>query len=542
MDVGTIWGTIADAAAESPVLLIAILLGIGSLLGQVQVRGFGLGPAAVLFTALFLSATDPDLVLPAVVGSLGLALFAYTVGLNAGPSFFALLRRGSRVIVYTAIVLVVAGGATAVLARFAGLSGGMAAGIYAGAITNTPALAAASEQIPGEDTVVGYSLTYLYGVLGMLIAATYALRKSARDSNAVAATEDEGHLITRNVRVERPDLPSLGALIEMYGGRVRFSRIMRGDEPGHVGELDVATDDTLPLPGDILTAVGDPDTVGDITVDVGHASTVALDMDRRRVDFRRLTVSDEKVSGYRIGDLKLERRFGATATRVRRGDVDLLATDDLPLLIGDRVRIVAPRDRMDEVARFFGDSETKVSHVNAAGLGLGLSIGVLFGLLVWPLPGGLTFSLGVAGGSLLVGLVLGRAMRTGPIVWTLPGQVSSAIGQLGMLLFLAYAGSTAGPALQRALGDDEVWLALAIGFVITSMVGVALVLLGRTVGKLDRPMVAGTVAGAATQPAVLAQANSASGSPRVNLGYALVYPAAMIVKVIVAPLVGTLLF
>jgi putative transport protein len=317
---------------------------------------------------------------------------------------------------------------------------------------------------------------------------------------------------------------------------------MRGDRPGHTGDLDVATEETLPVSGDILTVVGDPDTVGSVTVDLGHASTVALDMDRSRVDFRMLTLSDPKLSGLRIADLKLERKYGATATRVRRGDVDLLATDDLPLLIGDRVRVVAPRDRMPEVVALFGDSETKVSHVNAAGLGLGLSIGVLFGLLRWPLPGGTTFALGVAGGSLLVGLVLGRTMRTGPIVWSLPAQVSGAIGQLGMLLFLAYAGSTAGPALKKALGNDEVWFVLAIGIVITTLVGAAIVILGRSVGGLAPATTAGTVAGTATQPAVLAHANATSGSPKVNLGYALVYPAAMIVKVIVAPLVGTLFF
>jgi putative transport protein len=537
MDVGTIWGTIADAAAENPVLLVAILLGIGSLFGEVKIRGIALGPAAVLFTALALSASDPDLILPAIVGTLGLALFAYTVGLAAGPSFFGLLKRGSRVIVYTAIVLVVAGALTAVLSHLAGLDGGLAAGIYAGAITNTPALAAASEQIPGEGPIVGYSLTYLYGVLGMLAAATLALRAKVE-----SAQEEDAHLITRNVRVERSDLTTVGALIDVYGGRVKFSRIMRGDEPGHEGKLDVATDDVVPVRGDILTVVGDPDTVGHVTVDLGHTSTVALDMDRRRVDFRRLTVSNPKISGIKIADLRLERTYGATATRVRRGDVDLLATDDLPLLIGDRVRVVAPRDKMAEVAAFFGDSETRASHVNAAGLGLGMSIGILFGLLRWPLPGGTTFSLGVAGGALLVGLVLGRTMRTGPIVWSLPTPVSSAIGQLGMLLFLAYAGSTAGPALKNAFGDDEVWFVLGIGVIVTTAVGAAMLILGRMVGKLDGPMAAGTIAGTATQPAVLAQANAVTGSPRVNLGYALVYPAAMIVKVIVAPLVGTLFF
>lgn len=536
MDVGFITQAIAEAAEKNPVLLIAVLLGIGSLFGEIKIKGLSLGPAAVLFTALAVSAADPDLVLPAVVGNLGLALFAYMVGLAAGPSFFGLLRRGSRVIGYTVVVLVLAGALTAGLAHVAGLDAGTAAGIYSGALTNTPALAAASEQIPGEGPIVGYSLTYLYGVLGMLAVATIALRGRQAEGTD---TED---IMSRNVRVERGDLPDLGALAEMYGERVTFSRIMRGDAPGHAGDLDVATPVTLPRKGDILTVVGDPDTVARVTLDIGHASTVQLNLDRRDLDFRRFTVSDPSLAGRRVGDLKLGRHYGATATRVRRGDIDLLATEDLPLLLGDRVRVVAPREGMKEVAAFFGDSETRAAHVNAAGLGLGLSLGVLLGLLRWPLPGGQTFALGVAGGSLLMGLILGRQMRTGPIVWTLPTAVSGALGQMGMLLFLAYAGSTAGPALVTALGDNEVWLVLVVGVVVTTATGAALLVLGRTTGKLDGPMCAGTIAGAATQPAVLAQANSASGSPRVNLGYALVYPAAMIAKVIVAPIVGTLFF
>lgn len=537
MDVSAIFSTVADAAAETPVLLIAILLGLGSLFGRVSFLGISLGPAAVLFTALVLSAADPRLVLPPVIGSVGLAIFAYTIGLSAGPSFFALLREGSRVIVATALVLVGAAGVTGLLGRWLGLDAGTTAGVYAGALTNTPALAAAGERLGEGGPVVGYSLTYLFGVLGMLAAAGYALRRGRQD-----ATDTAVGLISRNIRVELDDLPDLATIADVYEGRVTFSRIMRGDEPGHEGDLEVALASTVPQPGDILTVVGDPDTVGNVTVDLGHASTVALELDRKRVDFRRLTVSNPEVSGRTIADLKLERLYGATATRVRRGDVDLLATEDLPLIIGDRVRVVAPRARMDEVAALFGDSETKAAQFNAAALGVGLSLGVLLGLLQFPLPGGESFSLGIAAGALITGLVLGKTMRTGSLVWTMPTQVSSALSQLGMLLFLAYAGSTAGPALLTALGDDEVWLVLLLGVVVTGLTAVALVVVVARVGRLSGPFTAGVVAGAATQPAVLAQANATSASPKVNVGYALVYPAAMIVKVIAAPLVGTLFF
>ena len=534
MNVGEFFGWLADAAAKQPVLLLALLLGVGSLAGRIRIRGMGLGPAAVLFTALVFSAADDRLVLPAIVGSLGLALFAYTLGLAAGPSFFASLRSGARAIGATAAVLALAGAAVLAAGEALGLSRGLIAGTYAGALTNTPALAAATEKIGGEDPVVGYSLTYLFGVLGMMVVATVAL-KSRRSDDA----PDAPGLVSRNVRVEEDGLPTFADLVDRYGGRIKFSRIMRGDTPTHPGDVDVALPSDAPEPGDIVTVVGPESAVAEAVTALGHPSTVDLPGDRRTLGVRRIVVSRTDVAGSTIGELELERTYGATATRVRRGDIDLLATDDLRLLPGDRVRIVADDTAMLEVAALFGDSDTAAAGVNAVGLGVGLSLGVLLGLLEWPLPGG-AFSLGVAGGSLLMGLMLGRAARTGPITWSLPHGVSATIGQLGMLMFLAYAGSTAGPALVKAFDGDQVWTVIGLGAALNAATGAALWAVGRWFAKLPAPMLAGAVAGGATQPAVLAHANAVSGSAKVNVGYALVYPASMIVKVVVAPLLGTL--
>jgi putative transport protein len=368
----------------------------------------------------------------------------------------------------------------------------------------------------------------------MLIFATVAAGK-----NPEQVTEQK-NLVARNVRIEKAKLPDLGTLAAEYDGQLVFSRIMRGDTPDHEGAVEIATEHTEPRQGDILTIVGEREQVEKAIEDLGHASSVALHLDRRYLDFRRFTMSNTKLSGRRISDLDLERKFGATITRVRRGDVDLLATDDLVVLTGDRLRIVAPRGKLREVSAFFGDSETSTAHLDAASLGIGLSLGVLLGLLIWPLPGGNHFALGVAGGSLVVGLILGRVMRTGPFVWTLPYGTSNTLGQLGMLLFLAYAGSTAGPAFLRAVHSDQLpWILLA-GFIITTLFACALLLFGRYLAKIDNASLAGTLAGAGTQPAVLAHANELVNSSNVNLGYALVYPAAMIAKVIIAPLIGTL--
>ena len=526
-----------DLLAEQPILLLCVLLAGGSIIGTVSVRRFSLGPAAVLFLALALSAYDDRLKLPAVLGALGLVLFAYTIGVTAGPSFAASLRTGGRAIVGVVLLLVAAAGATILVGHLAGLSGPVLSGVYAGALTNTPALAASVEQLSSDQPVVGYSVTYLGGVLGMLIAAGFALRVRPRagdtDPSRPATTLERG-----TVRIDVDGLPDLDGLAARYDHHVVFSRLMTGDEPGHPGTLDRASATTRPARGDILTVVGDASTVARVVADLGHASTVPLVLDRAEVDFRRVAVSNRRVAGHTVGELALPERFSASATRVRRGDVDLLATDDLVLALGDRVRLVAAPDSLAKAADYLGDSERGASDLNPVGLFLGLGLGVLVGLVRVPLPGGSTVSLGLAGGTLLVGLALGRLQRTGPVLWSLPHSVSSTLGQFGMLCFLATAGSNAGAALATALASDLGPRLLATGAAVTVVTALGLIVGAQFMHTYGETL-AGVVAGTQTQPAVLAYANDLSDAdPRVNLGYALVYPVAMIVKVLLAPVLG----
>jgi len=541
VDVSEILRQYADIAAEQPLLLLMVILAIGGAIGAIKIGSFSLGPAAVLFTALAFSAYDERLKLPVILGTFGLAVFAYVIGVGAGPSFFTAMKTGGRALGVVIGGLLLGALVTVLAAHSLGLEGPILSGIYAGALTNTPALAAASEAWASDLPTVGYSVTYLFGVLGMLLAAAIGLRMAAPQKGLAPVVEDElpPRLDGTTVRVETPGLPDLGTLAEQYDHHIVFSRIMRGDAPGHPGDVDIATDDALPMPGDIITVIGDQEAVDQFTQQVGHPSSVALTLDRSLVDYRRVAVSNTRVAGQQIGELHLRRRFGAVATRVRRGDVDLLATDDLVLQIGDRVRIVAPRQRMSDVAAFLGDSERGASAYSITSLAIGLALGVLIGLLQFPLPGGGHFALGLAGGPLVVGLIVGRLQRTGPILWTIPHAVASTLTQLGMVMFLAYAGSNSGAALAEALGGPTGPRLFAVGVVVTTVTAATIIIGGRLLAGIYGPRMGGVLAGSQTQPAVLAYANDQTGDDaRVNLGYALVYPAAMIVKVIVAPILG----
>lgn len=525
-----------DFLAENPLLLLFALLALGSAVGALRVRRFSLGPAAVLFAALAASAYDAELALPAVLGQLGLAVFAYTIGVTSGPSFFSALRTGGRAIAVVTGVLVVAAATAVGLGRVLDLDAPLVAGVFTGALTNTPALAAAVEQLGSNEPTVGYSVAYLFGVIGMVLAAGLSLRARTPAAAEVAASDERPpELVHESVRVDADSLPMLGELIERYDGRIVFSRVMRDDD------VSVATDGFLPQAGDVVAVIGSRDAVDELTAELGHRSGVHLALDRRELDFRRIAVSNPAAAGRTVAELKLLRRFGAAATRVRRGDVDLLATDDLVLQLGDRVRVVAPRGRMADVATFLGDSERGASDINPVGLSLGLALGLALGALVVPVPGGGTFELGLAAGPLIVGLVLGRIQRTGPVLWSVPYPAAASLGQLGMLLFLAYAGTNAGDDLVLAVQSDEGLRLLLAGAAVTVLAAALLLLLGPLVGGMAGPRLAGAMAGTQTQPAVLAYANErTAGDTRVNLGYALVYPAAMIVKVLLAPVVGSL--
>lgn len=532
---------LADLAAEEPLLLLALLLAVGGALGSLKVKGFSLGPAAVLFTALAFSAFDERLKIAREVGIFGLAIFAFVIGLGSGPSFFNAIKSGGRALTAVILVMVAAALVTVAAGSALGINGPMLSGLYAGALTNTPALAAANQMWDSDLPTIGYSVTYLFGVLGMLFASVIALKTKPAKNTDPADLEDlsKTHVATLTVRIEASGLPTLGEISEQHQGKLVFSRIMRGDTPEHRGVVDLATDDMHPSPGDIVTVVGEPEVIDQWVIEVGHPSTVALTYDRSALDYRRIAVSNPAIAGRPLAELKLTRKFGAVVTRVRRGDIDLLATDDFELQLGDRVRVVAPPAKLREVAKFFGDSEKAATHFSLTNFGLGLAIGVLVGLVEFPIPGGGTFALGMAGGPLVVGLILGKLQRSAGLLWTLPLAAANTLNHLGMMLFLAYAGSNSGAALAETITQPIGWRLFVAGLLVTLSAAAGHLAITHYFGGLHGAKLAGAMAGAQTQPAVLAYANTKSGDdPRVNLGYALAYPIGMIVKVVIAPLLG----
>lgn len=532
--------------ATHTIFYIAICLGVGSYLGHFKFKSFGLGPAAVLFLAIAFSGymvtnnigidaetgaleSLPEL---KILGEFGLAVFAYLIGVSSGPAFFGSLRTALGPVIAVVAAMTAGAGVAVALGKQADLSIGMITGLYTGALTNTPALAAASAAAPdaAAEITIGYSITYLGGVLVMLAAGWFVTRDL--QTAAQEAAKENAELVHMSIRVDKEGLPSLGALVEEFDHKVVFSRYR------HNRIVTIALDEHWPVPTDIVTAIGPQDVVDQVIARMGHASSLHLPLDRKDVDFRRILVTKRDVAGRTIGELKLGHRFGAVATRVRRGSLDLLATDDLVLALGDRVRVTASPEQLAKVAKFFGDSERETGNINPVATMVGIALGVALGAIAIPLPSGVELMLGNAGGPLVAGLILGKLQRTGKFVWTLPFAASAAMSELGLLLFLMYAGSKAGAALFGALGGTPWVLIIGIGVAVTLTSALLQILLAKFLFKTRVFELAGQLAGSQTQPAVLVFVNDRLRfNPNINLAYSFAYPAAMVSKVMIAPLI-----
>lgn len=520
--------------AAQPIILVFLLVGLGMFFGHLKIKSVGLGAAAVLFIAIILSAWAKsygvEMVIDAELGHFGLALFAFAIGVNSGASFFHNLKTALGPILATvALYIVAAGAAYGVGIYVFNMDIALVAGTFAGAVTNTPALAAvgASSGNPGLATV-GYSIAYLFGVLGMMIAAFAALHYGKSDTDAPSP------LANRTIRVERSDRPLVGDIYEMMGKKVSFSRIRRG-ETGPITKP--AMSDTLNQ-DDLVTVVGPRELVSRVATELGHGSSHSLMQDRSYLDFRRITVSDPKLAGHTVAELDMGNKFSATISRVRRGDIDMVGEPGLVLQQGDRVRVVAPTSKMKEISKFFGDSARGLSDINPVALGLGMALGMLLGSI--PIPAGSsTFKIGAAAGTLIVGLIFGKIGRVGKIVTAIPYTAAMVLSEFGLLVFLAQAGTVAGSQIGEAFTSGS-WLdILILGVIVTTIMGAGLYAVMRWLFHMGGTQLAGFLGGAQTQPAVLAFANSRTNSdPRVALGYALIYPVAMIGKILVAQVLG----
>lgn len=527
--------------AENPLIALVIILALGFAIGKIRLGGMSLGTAAILFVAIGFSTANPDIQLPPIIFQFGLAIFVYAIGLTAGHAFFADFReRGWRMILFVVVLLVGLMGMTWLLVPIFGVEAATATGSFAAALTSTPGMAAVVDMLEdthpelAADPVVGYSLAYPGGVLGAIAVAAIGTKLLKVNHRQDAIDEGVLHapLEHRGVRLREGIEGCVRDLRAIADSKIIVTRLVR---PHHatedVQEKDhkLAYPDAEVYPGMIVVITGTPDSLDKATAALGEQ--IDIDVDSSYIGYRRITVSNPSIAGRSIKDID-PISHGFIIARIRRGDEDLVPGPDDVLHYSDRVRVVTPKHRIDEVSQFLGDSERSLADVNLLPFTLGLAIGLLIGAIPIPLPGGTMLNLGFGGGPIVMGLIFGALARTGPIGWQIPYHANKALSSLGLAIFLAGVGTIAGTGFRDALTDITSLNYIALGFIITVTSAIVCGLGGMWLLRLKWDEAMGMAAGVSTNPAVISYLNDQANTELPMRGYATVYPAAMIGKII----------
>ncbi|MBC6994112.1 TrkA C-terminal domain-containing protein [Neolewinella lacunae] len=540
-----------QAFIQSPLLLLFTVIALGYGVGELRIGSFKLGVAAVLFVGLGFGALSPELTVPQFIIFLGLAMFVYTVGLSSASAFFASFRRHGFRDVYFAFFTVLLSGLMAYgIGRWLGFDAALTGGLYAGASTNTPALAGLLDAIQkgadagavdrmSEQAVVGYSLAYPMGVLGVMMAIVAYQRLLRVDYPAEARTLHRDYplgeeLTSVTYRVENAAVigRTLRDFNRAHPARVVFGRIL------HEGRTSLTSWETIPELGDLLVVVGTEEHLATVGPLIGPPDEGQLTYDRSVFDTRRLFVSNDGIAGKTIASLNLQEHFNVLITRVQRGDMDLLASGDTVLELGDRILLVAHRNDFAAIEKVFGNSYEALARVNLLSFGFGITLGLLLGMINITLPGGYSFSLGFAGGPLIVALLLGQLRRTGPIVWTLPYGANLTLRQMGLIFLLAGIGIRSGQTFFQTLQTGLGYQLFLAGGVIAIFSTLATLVIGYRLLGIPFSFLSGMVG---SQPAVLDFAIEQAGNKYPTIGYTRMLPVVLIGKILAVQVLYNLL-
>jgi putative transport protein len=522
--------TLRTFLEQQPMLALFGTVAIGYLVGEINIKGFALGGGAVLFVALASGWFAPKSVPAPMIGSLGLALFLYTVGIQYGRHFFTGLAsaQGVRANLLALSGVLLSGLVCIVFWQGMDMNLGYALGLFAGSGTSTPTLQAALAALGNDDPAVGYGVAYPFGVAGpiLMLYATFLLLKP-RIEAAAGASLELSEVVVRNT-----DLfgKTLNELMDALPSDIQIVAMRRG------GRNEPVTPNTVVAHDDVLLGVGpNKESLAQLADMVGEAATGRMVKDRRDLDYLRVFASRASVVGRPLGDLGLPSKDPCVIIQVRRGDTDLMAHPDLLLEFGDRVGLLANRRDFATLRKFFGDSIKGSAELSYISIGLGMAIGFFAGAVSVPIPGGGNMAFGFAG-LLLVALILGNLQRTGGVNWTMPLSANLVLRNLGVTLFLAQAGMAAGPKFVATVAETG-FLMLGLGMLATAALIVPILLIGLYVLKMPYEDVAGIAAGSTGNPAIFTYAAKLAPSERVDIGYAMIFPGMTIVKMLFVNLV-----
>ncbi len=519
---------------QQPMMALFLTIAIGYFIGAINIKGFSLGAGAVLFVALAMGWFAPKSAPAAMVGTLGLALFLYAVGIGYGKQFFVGLTsaKGLRANAMALIAVLLAGGLSLLFVKTMGIKLGYALGLFAGSGTSTASLQAAIASLGNNDPAVGYSVSYPFGVAGpiLILYILFMVLKPRFETAGVTGLE----MLEIQVRKAEVSGRTVSEVTSTFPAGVQIAALRRA------GRTEPATATAVLEEDDVLLAVGpSKEALERVTAALGEAAHGHLLKDRQHVDYVRIFASRPTVVGRPLGDLELPGGTESSVLHVRRGDADLLPREDLILEFGDRVGVLANRSNFAALRKFFGDSIKGTAEFSYISIGLGMALGFLVGAIAIPLPSIGKLSLGVAG-VLIVSLVLGKMRRTGGMNWTMPVSANLVLRNLGLTLFLAQVGMASGPKFAATVSQTGFQM-LGLGAAVLAVIVLPILAIGLLVFRMPFDEIAGVIAGATGNPAILAYSNKLAPTDQPDIGYAMIFPGMTIVKIVFVEIAAKLL-
>lgn len=541
-----LWG---GGVAHS-VLILSLTIAFGIILAKIKVRGVSLGVTWILFVGIVFGHFNMNLDehLLHFLKEFGLILFVYSIGLQVGPGFFSAFKKGGFTLNMLATLVVALGvGITVILHYTTGIPITTMVGILSGAVTNTPGLGAAQQAnsdlngIDAPEIALGYAVCYPLGVVGIiltLLALKYILRINTPQEEKEAEI-GLGHLqeltvrpVSIEVRNESVDGIKIRDLRPLLNRKFVISRIRH--QAGH--ETELVTSETIIHVGDVILVISTPVDIEAITVFFGKEVQMEWGQDDQLIS-RRILITKPELNGKTLAQLKIRNNFGANITRVNRSGIDLVATPQLQLQMGDRVTIVGSELAVAHTEKVLGNSMKRLNHPNLIPIFIGIALGCILGSLPFAFPGiPQPVKLGLAGGPLIVSILISRFGPKYKLITYTTMSANLMLREIGISIFLACVGLGAGKGFVDTIIYDGGYVWVGYGVIITIVPLLIAGLIGRYYCKLNYFTLIGVLSGATTNPPALAYSNDLTSCDAPSVGYATVYPLTMFLRVLTAQL------
>lgn len=531
------------------VLMFAIVIALGIVLGKVKIGGISLGITWILFVGIICShfGMQVDGHILHFMQEFGLILFVYSVGLQVGPGFFSSFRKGGMTLNMLATGIVLLGVVTTYIIHVVtGLPITTMVGVLSGAVTNTPGLGAAQQAYLDasgmEDPTIalGYAVAYPLGVVGiigsiMLMRVIFRVKMENENEALEREDGDKGSGAQQfSVRVTNPALfgKDLMEVTRLINRKFVFSRVCHEND-----RIEIGSSGTCLQAGDKLLVVAALQDIEAITAFLGERVEVEWEKLDKQLVSRRIAITKAEVNGKMLGDMKLRNCFGVNVTRVNRAGVDLVARPNLQLQIGDRLTVVGPEAAVANVSKVLGNSLRRLREPNLVPIFLGIFLGIVLGSIPFAFPGiPQPVKLGLAGGPLIVSILVSRFGPQYGLVTYTTMSANLMLREVGIALFLASVGLRAGEGFVETIINQGGYAWIGYGFIITIVPLIIMGIVARGIYKINYFTLMGLIAGSMTDPPALAYSNGIAGNDAPSVSYATVYPLTMFLRVLTAQL------